>query len=173
MIKITYLDHSGFTVTTPDAVMVFDYYKDPDKSSRKSSVNPRRRRHLLRKSLPPRPLQHLHLRTRTRPQTHLRPLLRHLLQISPRQRTLGSMDEPRRHPRPNTRHKQSPRLQIHRRRRSLRNHPPRRPCHLPRRRPQRLALGRRLHTRRITGRTSPLREKSSTISLRTTPTCTS
>ena len=40
MIKITYLDHSGFTVTTPDAVMVFDYYKDPDKSSRKSSVNP-------------------------------------------------------------------------------------------------------------------------------------
>lgn len=31
MITVTYLDHSGFAVTTPQAVMVFDYYKDPDK----------------------------------------------------------------------------------------------------------------------------------------------
>lgn len=29
MIKITYLDHSGFAVTTPTAILVFDYYKDP------------------------------------------------------------------------------------------------------------------------------------------------
>ena len=35
MIKVTYLDHSGFAVTTPDAVMVFDYYKDPDKKLEK------------------------------------------------------------------------------------------------------------------------------------------
>lgn len=31
MITVTYLDHSGFAITTPGAVMVFDYYKDPDK----------------------------------------------------------------------------------------------------------------------------------------------
>lgn len=35
MITVTYLDHSGFAVTTPQAVMVFDYYKDPDKNSKK------------------------------------------------------------------------------------------------------------------------------------------
>ena len=29
MIKVTYLDHSGFAVTTPTAILVFDYYKDP------------------------------------------------------------------------------------------------------------------------------------------------
>lgn len=27
--KITYLDHSGFVVTLPDAILVFDYYRDP------------------------------------------------------------------------------------------------------------------------------------------------
>lgn len=31
MLNVTYLDHSGFAVTTPAAIMVFDYYKDPDK----------------------------------------------------------------------------------------------------------------------------------------------
>lgn len=35
MKKVTYLDHSGFAVTTPEAVMVFDYYKDPDKKLEK------------------------------------------------------------------------------------------------------------------------------------------
>ena len=35
MITVTYLDHSGFAVTTPQAVMVFDYYKDPDKKLEK------------------------------------------------------------------------------------------------------------------------------------------
>ncbi len=30
MITVTYLDHSGFALTTPGAVMIFDYYKDPD-----------------------------------------------------------------------------------------------------------------------------------------------
>lgn len=35
MKKITYLDHSGFAVSTPDVVMVFDYYKDPDKKLEK------------------------------------------------------------------------------------------------------------------------------------------
>lgn len=35
MIKVTYLDHSGFAVTTPQAVMVFDYYKDPDRKLEK------------------------------------------------------------------------------------------------------------------------------------------
>lgn len=35
MIKVTYLDHSGFAITTPEAVMVFDYYKDPDKKLEK------------------------------------------------------------------------------------------------------------------------------------------
>lgn len=29
MDKITYLDHSGFAVVTPTAILVFDYYKDP------------------------------------------------------------------------------------------------------------------------------------------------
>lgn len=29
MTKITYLDHSGFAVTTDDAILVFDYYRDP------------------------------------------------------------------------------------------------------------------------------------------------
>ncbi len=29
MIKVTYLDHSGFAVETPDVLMVFDYYRDP------------------------------------------------------------------------------------------------------------------------------------------------
>lgn len=29
MIKVTYLDHSGFAVTLPDAILVFDYYRDP------------------------------------------------------------------------------------------------------------------------------------------------
>ena len=36
MIKVTYLDHSGFAITTPEAVMVFDYYKDPDKKLEKT-----------------------------------------------------------------------------------------------------------------------------------------
>lgn len=36
MLKVTYLDHSGFAITTPDAVMVFDYYKDPDKKLEKT-----------------------------------------------------------------------------------------------------------------------------------------
>lgn len=27
--KITYLDHSGFAVTLPDAILVLDYYRDP------------------------------------------------------------------------------------------------------------------------------------------------
>lgn len=35
MITVTYLDHSGFAVATPQAVMVFDYYKDPDKKLEK------------------------------------------------------------------------------------------------------------------------------------------
>lgn len=35
MITVTYLDHSGFALTTPGAVMVFDYYKDPDKKLEK------------------------------------------------------------------------------------------------------------------------------------------
>lgn len=35
MTKVTYLDHSGFAITTPDAIMVFDYYKDPDKKLEK------------------------------------------------------------------------------------------------------------------------------------------
>ncbi|MCM1163161.1 MAG: MBL fold metallo-hydrolase [Muribaculaceae bacterium] len=35
MITVTYLDHSGFAVTTPTAIMVFDYYKDPDKKLEK------------------------------------------------------------------------------------------------------------------------------------------
>lgn len=29
MTKVTYLDHSGFVVTTSDAILVFDYYRDP------------------------------------------------------------------------------------------------------------------------------------------------
>lgn len=29
MIKVTYLNHSGFAVTTPTAILVFDYYNDP------------------------------------------------------------------------------------------------------------------------------------------------
>ncbi len=29
MEKITYLDHSGFAVVTPSAILVFDYYRDP------------------------------------------------------------------------------------------------------------------------------------------------
>lgn len=29
MIQVTYLDHSGFAVTDANAVLVFDYYKDP------------------------------------------------------------------------------------------------------------------------------------------------
>lgn len=28
-IKVTYLDHSGFAVVTPTAILVFDYYRDP------------------------------------------------------------------------------------------------------------------------------------------------
>lgn len=35
MLKVTYLDHSGFAVTAPSAIMVFDYYKDPDKKLEK------------------------------------------------------------------------------------------------------------------------------------------
>lgn len=35
MKKVTYLDHSGFAVSTPAAIMVFDYYKDPDKKLEK------------------------------------------------------------------------------------------------------------------------------------------
>lgn len=35
MKKVTYLDHSGFAVTTSEAIMVFDYYKDPDKKLEK------------------------------------------------------------------------------------------------------------------------------------------
>ena len=30
--RITYLAHSGFMVTTPDVIMVFDYYRDPSHS---------------------------------------------------------------------------------------------------------------------------------------------
>lgn len=35
MIKVTYLDHSGFALTTPDVIMVFDFYKDPVKALHK------------------------------------------------------------------------------------------------------------------------------------------
>ena len=35
MITVTYLNHSGFALTTPEAVMIFDYYKDPDKKLEK------------------------------------------------------------------------------------------------------------------------------------------
>lgn len=35
MINVTYLDHSGFAVSTPTAILVFDYYKDPDKKLHK------------------------------------------------------------------------------------------------------------------------------------------
>lgn len=34
MTKVTYLDHSGFAVTTPQAILVFDYYRDPSHSLR-------------------------------------------------------------------------------------------------------------------------------------------
>lgn len=34
--RITYLAHSGFMVTTPDVVMVFDYYRDPSHSLEKN-----------------------------------------------------------------------------------------------------------------------------------------
>lgn len=33
--KVTYLDHSGFAVTTPTAILVFDYYRDPSDSLKK------------------------------------------------------------------------------------------------------------------------------------------
>ena len=36
MITVTYLDHSGFAISTPEAVMIFDYYKDPDKKLEKA-----------------------------------------------------------------------------------------------------------------------------------------
>lgn len=29
MIKVTYLDHSGFALTTPQVIIVFDYFRDP------------------------------------------------------------------------------------------------------------------------------------------------
>ncbi|MDE7136754.1 MAG: MBL fold metallo-hydrolase [Muribaculaceae bacterium] len=29
MLKVTFLDHSGFVVVTPTAILVFDYYRDP------------------------------------------------------------------------------------------------------------------------------------------------
>lgn len=29
MTKITYLEHSGFAITLPEAILVFDYYRDP------------------------------------------------------------------------------------------------------------------------------------------------
>lgn len=32
MIKVTYLDHSGFAVKTPSSIIVFDYYRDPSHS---------------------------------------------------------------------------------------------------------------------------------------------
>ncbi|MDE6490867.1 MAG: MBL fold metallo-hydrolase [Muribaculaceae bacterium] len=35
MTKVTYLDHSGFTLTTPHAILVFDYYRDPSHSLKK------------------------------------------------------------------------------------------------------------------------------------------
>ena len=35
MTKVTYIDHSGFAVSSPKAVLVFDYYKDPDKKLEK------------------------------------------------------------------------------------------------------------------------------------------
>ncbi|MDE7458520.1 MAG: MBL fold metallo-hydrolase, partial [Muribaculaceae bacterium] len=35
MIKITYLDHSGFVVTLAKAILVFDYFRDPSHSLNK------------------------------------------------------------------------------------------------------------------------------------------
>lgn len=35
MIKVTYLDHSGFAVVFPTAIAVFDYYRDPTKALEK------------------------------------------------------------------------------------------------------------------------------------------
>ena len=32
MIQVTYLDHSGFVITTQKAILVFDYYRDPSHS---------------------------------------------------------------------------------------------------------------------------------------------
>lgn len=29
MIKVTYLDHSGFVLSASDTILVFDYYRDP------------------------------------------------------------------------------------------------------------------------------------------------
>lgn len=36
MIKVTYLDHSGFAITTPDAILVFDLFRDPAKALHKT-----------------------------------------------------------------------------------------------------------------------------------------
>lgn len=35
MNRVTFLDHSGFIVTTDDVIMVFDYYRDPSHSLKK------------------------------------------------------------------------------------------------------------------------------------------
>lgn len=41
MTKVTYIDHSGFMVTMPGVVLVFDYYRDPADALRKElSANP-------------------------------------------------------------------------------------------------------------------------------------
>ena len=32
MNRVTFLDHSGFIVTTDEAILVFDYYRDPAKA---------------------------------------------------------------------------------------------------------------------------------------------
>lgn len=34
--KVTYLDHSGFLVETPEAILVFDYYRDPSHQVKKT-----------------------------------------------------------------------------------------------------------------------------------------
>lgn len=41
MIKVHYMDHSGFVVVVPTAILVFDYYRDPAKVLRKElEANP-------------------------------------------------------------------------------------------------------------------------------------
>ncbi len=35
MTKVTYLDHSGFALTTPEVILVFDYFRDPSHSLEK------------------------------------------------------------------------------------------------------------------------------------------
>ncbi|MDE6153798.1 MAG: MBL fold metallo-hydrolase [Muribaculaceae bacterium] len=151
MEKITYLDHSGFAVVTPTAILVFDYYRDPAHSLKK-----------VLHEYPSRPViflvSHHH-------EDHFNRDIFDLAQDHKRTYVLSNdieskvthSDVGRRHCRGSSRRHNRQSLRLNRYRSKLPRNITRRQNHFSRRRPQLLALATGKHSYRSPSRLQTLR----------------